>query len=227
MEDEAIVDTQTTSPAEAVKTLSQEEVNALVGREKKAAADKAKREADAYYQGELAKVQGSTGNTPNVDDIYRQVEERLLKKQQDEAAEAAKQERDAEMNEVVRSYTEKMSKGSEFFDDFDDVMGDFNAGAFPHVVYLVNEMENTPAIMHELVKNPSKLAQIHTLAIADPQQARRALKQLSDSIAVNQQARETHIPTEPPLSRPKPSQVGADNALNSIKDYKNQSWLKT
>jgi hypothetical protein len=235
LEEEKVVE-QGLAPEPAQKMLSQEQVNMLIGREKKDAAEKARREAEAYYTAELEKVRGqgqapqqSMGgmNQPNVDDLYQQFEERLLKKAQDQKAQAERQAYEAEMQKIADTYYNKMSTGAEMFEDFGDVMSDFRPEAFPEVVYLASEMENTPQIMYELAKNPHKLASIYSLAKADPNQAKKALKKLSDSIMINEQAQEGHVATNPPLTKPKPSQVSTDKGLNSLKDYKGASWLKT
>lgn len=234
LEEEVIVEQSLVAPEPAQKMLTQEQVNALIGREKKEAADRARKEVEARYMAELQQLkaqapqQSMGGMTqPSMDEIYQQVEQRLMKKAQEHQQENARKAQEAEMQKVADDYFTKMSNGSEMFEDFNEVMSDFRPDAFPEVIHLVSGMDNTPQIMYELAKNPSKLATIYSLAKADPIQAKKALKKLSDSISMNEQAAEEYVATNAPLTKPKPSQVGTDKGLNSIKDYKNADWLRT
>lgn len=216
----------------AQKMLTQEQVNALIGREKKEAAEKARREVEARYEGELQRLK-TAGNTPSAsspqsfDDIYAQVEQRLMQKAQEHQDKLAREEHEQQMQSIADGYFNKMSSGKDLFEDFDEVMSDFKPSAFPELIFLASEMENTPQIMYELAKNPHKLATIHSLARADAGQAKKALKKLSESIAYNEQAQDEYVSTNPPLSKPKPSQVSTEKGYNSVKDYRNASWLKT
>ena len=228
MEEQVVVD-NATAPAEAQKMLTQEQVNALVGREKREAAEKARREAEmqaeAKYSAELERLKASMAQPQqpassfggmqqqSADDIYRQIKDRLVQEAQEEA-------RKAEMQKLARTYHSRMAQGSNLFEDFNEVMDEFNTDAFLPIVYLASQMENTPQIMYELAKNPSKLATIHSLTLADPNQAKRALKQLSDSIAHNEDAVNEYVTTNPPLSKPRPSQVGTDKGEPTLADMK-------
>lgn len=227
---EEIVVTETVTPA--TKMLSQEQVNALVGREKKEAAERARREVEARYESELQKLRSQPGTqsapgAQSFDDFYAQVEQRLMQKAQDHQDQLARKAQEEQMQQIADNYFNKMSTGKEMFEDFDDIMGDFKPESFPEVIYLASEMENTPQIMYELAKNPHKLATIYSLAKADPNQAKRALKKLSDSIAHNEQAQDEYVSTNPPLSKPNPSRVSTEKGYNSVKDYRNADWLKT
>lgn len=215
------------------KMLTQDQVNALIGREKKEAAERARREEALKYEAELQKLRGASTQSmggmqqTNFEDLYSQIEQRLIQKAQEQQQEMDRQAREAELKRIADNYFDKMATGAEAFEDFNEVMSEFRPDAFPEVVYLVSEMDNVPQVMYELAKNPSKLATIYSLAKADPHQAKRALKKLSDSIMVNEQAQEEYVATNPPLSKPKPSSVGGDKGYSSIKDFKNASWLKT
>ena len=233
LEEEVIVE-QVAAPDVNQKMVTQEHMNKVVSARALEAAERARKEAEARYMAELQQLkaqapqQSMGGMTqPSMDEIYQQVEQRLMQKAQEHQQENARKAQEAEMQKVADNYFTKLSNGNEMFEDFNEVMGDFRHEAFPEVIYLASEMENTPQIMYELAKNPSKLATIYSLAKADPIQAKKALKKLSDSISMNEQAAEEYVPTNAPLTKPKPSQVGTEKGLNSIKDYKNASWLRT
>ncbi len=224
------VETAPAAPAE--KLLTQEQVNALVGREKAAAADKARREVQAQYQAQMQQAQqaqqgqqaqqaqgmgGMAG--ANMDEIYQQVESRLRENAQRQAYED-------QIRRVADTYLDKMASGPEMFEDFNNVMQDFDPSRFPSVVYLVSEMENVPQIMYELANNPMKLASIHSLAQTDEKQAKRALQKLSQSISQNESAKEEYVSTNAPLSKLKPSSVSANKDSYTLQDFKKASWLK-
>jgi hypothetical protein len=106
-------------------------------------------------------------------------------------------------------------------------MGDFVPQAFPQLVYLAAQEENTPAIMYELAKNPMKLASLQTLAQTHPALAEKEMKKLALSISQNQQAVQGNVAAQPPLSRLKSSQNnGVDSGKMSVADFKNASWLR-
>ncbi len=220
------IDTPATQPTE--KMLTQEQVNALVGREKAAAADKARREVMAEYQAQ-AQTQNNSNTSqaqamggmsaPNMDEIYQQVETRLREN-------AERQAYEDNIRKVADTYINKMATGAEMFEDFNDVMGEFDPARFPSVVYLVSEMDNVPQIMYELANNPMKLASINSLAQSDERQAKKALQKLSQSISQNENAKEEYAATNAPLSKLKPSNVGADKGMSSLQDFKSASWLR-
>ncbi len=222
MDEQQLVVDSAVEPVEQ-KMLTQEQVNALVGREKREAAEKARRQVEAEYAAKLEEVRAAAGQQngsqmggmqqQSVDDIYRQIRERLLQEAQEE-------QQKAELKQVADTYYSRMSNGSKLFEDFGEVMGDFRPESFPQVVYLASQLDNTPQIMYELAKNPTKLAAIHSLALADPNQAKRALRQLSDSIAHNEQAVNEYEQTNAPLSRPQASHVSSDKGELSLKDLK-------
>jgi len=209
------------------KLLTQEQVNSLVGREKAAAAEKARREMAAQYQAQSQQGQQSQAQNvgmggmagPDVNEIYQQVEARLRENMQRQAQED-------QIRRVADNYLDKMATGPEMFEDFNDVMQDFDPARFPSVVYLATEMENLPQIMYELANNPMKLASINSLAQIDERQAKKALQQLSKSIARNETAKEEYVATNAPLSKLKPSSVGAQKELSTLQDFKSASWLK-
>lgn len=144
-----------------------------------------------------------------------------LKAQMQEASEQrAKDEMDKEAKKIAETYHARMSGGKETFEDFDDVMADFNPAAFPNLVYLASQVENTPAVMYELMKNPSKWATVAMLSERDPAAAQRMINKVSASIVANQQAKAGEKDVSPPLSRLSSSPTGQDTGKPSVRDYK-------
>lgn len=131
-----------------------------------------------------------------------------------------------EVQEVADRYYSKMNSGKDLYEDFDAVTADFDPAAFPSLVYLANEFDNTPAIIYELQKNPSKLASLAVLVEKSPQMARTQLNRLSQSIQENLKAKNEEQDTQEPLNRMKPSTVGADTGKMGIRDLKKADFLR-
>lgn len=235
MTDESIVETvaATEVPVEQPKTLTVEQVNAIVRREKAQAIEKGRREAEAQYKAELEAYQSAKptvgGVQSGIDEekLYRQFYDRLMVDAQKMREEEEQKAFQSEISKVADTYMQKMSVGPTLYEDFAQVTSEFDPAAFPQVVYLAANLENTPDVMYELAKNPQKLATIDYLAQRDPKAARAQLAKLSQSIKDNQQAKENNPATKPPLARIQPSATaGAASGDMSVADFKRMPWLR-
>lgn len=162
------------------------------------------------------------------EEIERQIAEAMERKLKEREEAMQKQAVENQMKQVADQFFSKMEQGKQMFDDFEDITASFDPAAFPSLVYLANEVENTPAVIYELQKNPSKLTHLAFLVERSPQMARHEIAKLSQSITANQQAiQQESRQADEPLSRMQPSKVGADNGQpKSVRDYKNADWLK-
>jgi hypothetical protein len=150
--------------------------------------------------------------------------EDLQAKKEQERLEAEQRE---QLEKVASQYYLKMGKGKDKYSDFEEVMTDFDAAAFPQVALLAAHLDNTPDIMYELARNPHKLVQLNTLAERSPKLAQRELEKLSKSIVDNEHAVENAKVPSAPLSRLKSSTtVGADNGKMTVRDLKKADWLR-
>jgi hypothetical protein len=207
------------------KMLAQSEVNTLVGRTRAEAQERGRKQAEAEYQQKLAEVQKSNypGEKPEIDAdmMYQQVQERFNQEMQQRSLEN-------EMRQVADNYSTKMSQGADKYEDFGDVMKDFDPAAFPQLVYLVANMDNASDIMYELSKNGSKLASVDHLSKISPAQAKKELARIGQSITANREAMEESQQqgTDAPLDRMQSSRISGNNGQMSIRDYRNQPWLK-
>lgn len=165
---------------------------------------------------------------PNMQEVEQRaiaaIEQRLKEREEAVRQEALQRH----MQDVADSFFSKMERGKEMYQDFEDITASFDPAAFPSLVYLANEVDNTPAVIYELQKNPSKLTHLAFLVERSPSMARREIAKLSESIKANQQALQEERHASEPLSRLKPSTtVGADNSQpKTVRDFKNASWLK-
>lgn len=216
------------------RTLTASEVNNIVRREKHRAAESTKRELEARHQEELERLAtGQSAANPvenngiNVEEIENRVMQKFLSNLQAQKEQIEKERQEQELKEIANKYYLKMGKGSELFDDFKEVIGEFEPGAFPNAVMLATHMDNTPEIMYELANNPIKLQEIEGLAQRSPKMAQKELEKLSKSINKNVEAKNNNVTAPAPLSKLKSSSaVGMDTGKMTIKDFKNASWLK-
>jgi hypothetical protein len=156
----------------------------------------------------------------------QQVMQMVQQKQQEEAEKAHQAQLEKEVNEVAQQYFGKLAQGKEMYEDFDAVTANFDPAAFPQLVYLATQADNTAAIIYELQKNPSKLATLATLVERSPAMARAELAKLSQSIKTNEDAKNNLQQAQDPLNRLKPSPVGTDNGTKTVRDFKAANYLK-
>lgn len=224
-------------PEMSEKTFSQADVNALIGREKQIAAQRARQEVEREYQqraeqanaqkqmqSQQQEQQGMPQQGPSqaeADAIYQQVQERFNREMQDRQFQQ-------EMTNVANAYHSKMDYGRKAYEDFDEITKDFDPTAFPQLVYLVSGLENAGDIIYDLSKNPSKLATLDALAQRSPRMAQAELGRLSNSISQNSNARQEadQYSTQAPLNPLQPSRVSGSNGKMSVNDLRSQPWLK-
>ncbi len=156
----------------------------------------------------------------------QQVMQLMQQKQQEEAEKAHQAQLEKEVNEVAQNYFGKLAQGKDQVEDFEAVTANFDPAAFPQLVYLATQADNTAAIIYELQKNPAKLAQLSVLVDKSPQMARNEISKLSQSIKTNEDAKNNLQEAKDPLNRLKPSPVGTDSGTKSVRDFKNASYLK-
>ncbi len=158
--------------------------------------------------------------------VMQQVMQQLAQKQQEEQEERERKQIEQEVNQVAQQYFGKMAQGKEMYEDFESMTADFNPAEFPQLVFLANQMDNTPAIIYELRKNPGKLADLAVLVEKSPNMARSEIAKLSESIKRNDEAKRNLQEPQDPLNRLKPSPVGTDNGTKNVRDFKSASYLK-
>ena len=235
------------SPPEKMLTASQ--VNVLVQKAKRKGEQKMQEQLDAAKQQiEQLQAQQATQQLQNTaqtgspqqppqqqqaqpqgvdqQQIMQQVMQQLQQRQQEDADKKYQEQLEQEVNQVAQQYFGKMAQGKDLFEDFEAMTADFNPAEFPQLVFLANQMDNTPAIIYELRKNPGKLADLSVLVEKSPNMARSEIAKLSESIKRNDDAKRNLQEAQDPLNRLKPSPVGTDNGTKSVRDYKSASYLK-
>lgn len=168
-------------------------------------------------ENERLKMTPVSSNSFDESFISRKIQEEL------EARQAAQEENrfKEEVQRTTNEFISKLQSGNELYSDFDEVVSGFNPSAYPALVWLANNTDNTADIIYELAKNPQKLAAMTVIAERDPKGAQLALKKLAASIRSNQEAAalEKHSP-KAPLSKMQSSPVGSNAGDLSIADLR-------
>jgi vacuolar-type H+-ATPase subunit I/STV1 len=244
-EEQVLKDTESSPPE---KMLPASQVNELIKKAKRKGEQKMQEQLDAAKQQieqlqsqqaqqqlqntaqtgspQQAPQQGQQQGSIDAQQIQQQVMQLMQQKQQEEAQKRHDEQLEQEVNQVAQQYFGKMAQGKDMFEDFEAVTADFNPAEFPQLVFLANQLENTPAIIYELRKNPGKLADLAVLVEKSPNMARNELSKLSESIKRNDEAKRNLQEPQDPLNRLKPSPVGTDNGTKSVRDFKAASYLK-
>ncbi len=222
------------------KMLPASQVNELIKKAKRKGEQKMQEQLDAAKQ-QIEQLQSQQGQQPAAQqqqqpmqqqqqgmspEQMQQVMQMVQQKQQEEQARAHQEQIEKEVNDVAQQYYGKLAQGKQMFEDFDAVTADFDPAAFPQLVYLATQADNTAAIIYELQKNPAKLAQLSVMVDKSPAQARKMIASLSESIKTNDDAKRNLQEAQDPLSRLKPSPVGTDNGTKTVRDFKAANYLK-
>jgi hypothetical protein len=233
MDENQVADSALDNPVmetEKEKMLSQSQVDKII-KHKTYQAAQVQRELEERHQRELEQIkaqqQQQTQRNENVprdvdaNAIYQQVQERFNEEMQ-------QRQLKSEMDRVANAYISKMEQGKTAYDDFDEVTKEFDPTAFPQLTYLVAGIDNAADVIYDLSRNPLKLAGLDRLAEKNPRQAQAELLKLSRSIAENRQAQsdENSNQVAAPLDRLQSSRISGSNGKASIRDLRNQPWLK-
>lgn len=216
--------------SEKERMIPQSQVNKII-KHKTYEAAQVQRDLEERHQRELeeikAQLQQQTQRNENVpreldaNAIYQQVQEKFNE-------EMHQRQLKSEMDRIANSYISKMEQGKAAYDDFEEVTKEFDPTAFPQLTYLVAGIDNAADVIYDLSRNPLKLAGLDRLAEKNPRQAQAELLKLSRSIAENRQAQSDENSTQvaAPLDRLQSSRVSGSNGKPSIRDLRNQPWLR-
>ena len=228
--DEALRDVEDVQPE---KMLPASQVNELIKKAKRKGEQKmqeqldtAKQHIEQLQQQGQQQAQQPQGQNVDAEAIQQQVMQLMQQKMQEDEAKRNQEQLEKEVNDVAQQYFGKLAQGREAYEDFDAITADFDPTAFPQLVYLATQADNTAAIIYELQKNPAKLANLATMVDKSPAQARKMIAQLSESIKTNDDAKRNLQEAQDPLNRLKPSPVGTDSGTKTVRDFKSANYLK-
>jgi len=201
----------------------QEQLDAAKQQIEQLQAQQGQQQAPQQGQPPQGQQQGQQGLSP---ELQAQVMQMLQQKQQEDERQRHAEQIEQEVKQVADQYFGKMAAGKDMFEDFEAITADFNPAEFPQLVFLANQMENTPAVIYELSKNPGKLADLVTLVEKSPTMARAQMAKLSQSIKRNDEAKSGLQEAQDPLDRLKPSPTGTDSKKMGMRDLKQASYLR-
>lgn len=214
--------------APSPKMLDMERVNDIAKRARMEGYERAKREHDAELEALRAAQQQTSKEEAAAqggsDDISRVVDERLARIAQEHKLRVEREAEEKRLRQIADTYFQKMERGPELFEDFEEVMKGFNPSKNADVIELAHDFDNLPQVMYELAHNRLKAAELRRLAKDDPEDARYELQRLAKSISQNETAQNQYVPAKPPLTKPSPSNVGTKSGEMTLEDYKNAAW---
>lgn len=209
------------SPKEiqAEKTFSQAQVQAIAAKESR----KAEERAEARIRAELAPRQTSESRAPNLGGVQQMSDEELQKRIRQEAHNMS---REYQSRQIESDWLQSMDAEKNSDPEFAELYDAIGIEAQPHLIIAMAGMENKAKIVKDLAKNPSKYANILTLANGgSPKLAQIELNKLSASIKSNEEAKK-QPKVDAPLSQVRTSNIGGDDGKLSVTDLRAQSWLR-
>ena len=209
-------------PAE--RTFKQSEVNELIGRVKREAAEKTSRlyaEQPQYAEQKYGNQQPAQQSAGVDEERVRRLAVEEFSRQRDSyMAEYQAQSEQAQAQKIVQNFYDKIAPGKEKYEDFEKVTGDLALQDYPNVVQLLAEhADNAPDVLYELAKDRGKLMDFQIKCEKFPRDAVREFKRLAESIKANEQAVKTRTPNEP-LSQLRPSNVSTASGPLTMADLK-------
>jgi hypothetical protein len=225
-------------PAKEEKLLPQSEVNEIVGKAKREAAEKAKRDAFLELQKATAAnspniapqvgipINGQAANAPQLTQ-----EQIIAIADQRAQIQAQQQARNFIDGQIASEFMAKINLAKQKIPDFDkNVYDKLGLGKVPiPLINVFNTVDNPGEVLKEMADNPSKFSDVMNAYVWNPENpelARTVILRISESIKQNEAAKATPQAPEP-LSQVKPSTTGTDNgSLASVKDFRKASWLR-
>lgn len=208
------------------KMLHQSEVNDIVGKAKRDAYEKARRELE-LKNAAINNINNAVNHGQQNQGIPGQLDEATVRRMITE--EAQREALRIHATKVSGELVGKIDLAKSKYSDFEEVTKDMDltaiAAANPNFIYLLNEFENSGDMVYEVARNPTKLVELAALSASAQPLARKAFKMLSDSIKRNETAAKAPVAPEP-LSQVKPSTTGTDNGSMSVGDFRKQPWLR-
>ena len=214
--EQEVVPVADTAPVaeEPKKTFTSETVKKVVEREKAKAFERGKREAlmelqqnqmDANENPQAPQEQASNVGMGGM----RQMSQADIERMISERAPLALQQhvQDLQQKQMVNTFVQKMQLAESEHPGLEAELNNlnYNDPRMHSFIAMANQLENTGAIMKEVIDNSTKMEHLLNMAHNQPYQAQKALKSLSDSIKTNQSAKAEEAQARDPMSQIKSS----------------------
>lgn len=225
------IETSDAMDAAQEEYVSKAKVDEIVKRNRAAAAEKARREAEAQYMAEIEKYKSQQGQMggmsaqPNYEEMRNKMRDDIM---QDLQREAQKNAMKQDVDRAYSKYLEMMPKGAELYEDFNEVVDNFNPQEFPELVYYVSKYTDDPrGVMYELLKDPIKMSAINNYVLTAPRFAEMQIQKLDRSIKSNLEAKSNLKQAPQPLNQLRPSSTaGVKSGEPSLGDLKKAPQLR-
>lgn len=212
------------------RVFRQSEVNEIVKKAKYGAVEDYKRVATEQpdYASRKYGESGASAQQPTQsqsmapdENTYRKIAAQEAQRLRDEWVQEARTKSEADAARgIVQTFWNKLAPGREKYQDFDKVTSDIEYAQFPNVVQLLAQhAENAHDILYAFGNDRMKMSQLEYLASKSPRDAIVQVQRLSQSIKDNEAASKIRVPNEP-LSKLRPSNLGTDNGVMTVKDYR-------
>lgn len=231
--------TQNVSPSSApVETSQQKYTDADVDR---IVADKKQKWQEQNTRNDSARTEMNsnarpmeTPTAPQNVDIDKLVEDKVHKLSQVYQQQQQQQFLNQQAQKVTGEINAKLNDSRSRYGDFDKVVTPAALSEMPDLSLLANGVENTGDVMYDLLNNPTKVANINSNLMAAKiynssyyyQLAQKQMQEISESVKRNQTAKANEPNVKEPLSQNKPSNLGMDNGSQTIRDWRDQEWLR-
>lgn len=212
------------------RVFRQSEVNEIVKKAKYGAVEDYKRVASEqpdyasrkYGESGISPQQHTQSQSMAPDEgTYRKIAAQEAQRLRDEWVQEARTKAEADSARgIVQTFWNKLAPGREKYQDFDKVTSDIEYAQFPNVVQLLAQhADNAHDILYAFGNDRLKMSQLEYLASKSPRDAIVQVQRLSQSIKDNEATSKIRVPNEP-LSKLRPSNLGTDNGVMTVKDYR-------
>lgn len=214
---------QQSQPAERPqeRTFRQNEVDSIVKRAKSDALESYKRMAQEQPEYLAQKMQDAPRDSSGLshDEIRRIAAEEANRQKDVWIDDARRKAEESEGQRIANEFLTKVKGASDKYPELSKQMERMDLSKYGYAAQLTNMVENTADVWQHLVSDPFKLATINQMAKDDPQFAYSHLQSLAESLKNNDKAANTRLPNAP-LTPLRPSNVGTDNGVLSVKDLR-------
>jgi hypothetical protein len=223
------VQSESVTPAEAPKPqaekmFTQSQLQAIAAKESRKAAENTEARIRAEYESRMQQPQHSQPQSlGGIQQTSPEEIQRLIRQ------EAFNMSREHQAKTIEQNWLSAMDAEKIADPEFADLYDAIGIEQQPGLVIAMAGMDNKAQVVKDLAKNPSKYANILTLANGgSPKLAQLELNKLSASIKANQEAMK-QPKVDAPLSQIRASNIGGDdgNYSNmSTSDFRSQPWLR-
>lgn len=203
------------------------QVSDVVKRERDKAYEKGRRDREVELHSNSIQnpMQPQPSSQMNVSPQGQQLSPDAIKEMINREAPKAIQDhvRALQVQQTANQFAQKMEAAEAKYPGLREKLNKLDYSTAAPVVQLANNMDNSADVMHELIENPMKMANMITLAYSQPNVAQSAMQSLSQSIKQNEAAKKANEnQANDPLNPITPSaNTGMDNgAPKTVSDFR-------